>query len=136
MSGPLLDRIDLVVDVPSLPVARLFGRLAGTSARGESSAQVRTRVLAARERQRARYEGRLERVNAAIAAEDLNRFCRPDAAGLRLLERAGERLALSARGCTRVLRVARTVADLAGSEALGVEHVAEAVQYRLVSPGG
>ena len=136
LSGPLLDRIDLVVEVPSLPVSRLFGRLAGKPSHSESSAQVRARVLAARERQRRRFAGRAELVNAAMAPEDLSVSCRLDAASLRLLDRAGERLVLSARGCTRVLKVARTIGDLAGCEDVSVEHVAEALQYRLVPPSG
>ena len=122
VSGPLLDRIDLHVHVPRLPVTQL----ADDAAAGEPSAAVRARVVAARETQRARGDV----PNARLRGRDLRRHSRLDEKGRRLLETATERLGLSARAYTRILRVARTIADLAGEPALHSGHVAEAIQYR------
>jgi magnesium chelatase family protein len=121
ISGPLLDRIDLHVDVPRLPAARLRG---GESA--ESSAAVAARVASAHERQLARQG----RTNAQLSAAELRTICRIESAGVELLGRAVEKLALSARAYHRILRVARTIADLAGAEQLLKAHVAEAVTWR------
>lgn len=121
LSGPLLDRVDLTVEVPALPHADLLGAEAG-----ESSAVVRTRVEAARAIQLARQgvpNARLDPARVAALAQ-------PDEAGARLLAQAMDRLNLSARAYHRVLRVARTLADLAGAERPGVVHIAEAIQYR------
>jgi magnesium chelatase family protein len=123
VSGPLLDRIDLHVHVPRLPVSAL----AAHAAPGEQSAAVRARVLAARAVQCARPGATL---NARLRGRELRRFCRLDDKGQRLLEAATERLGLSARAYTRILRVARTIADLAGAATLSTSHLAEAVQYR------
>ncbi len=130
LSGPLLDRIDLHLELPPVDVADLA---AETSE--ESSAAIRARVMAARARQVERFEGTQIRVNARIGARLLRRWCAlpPDAAGL--LARAVGRLGLSARAYHRILRVARTIADLAGSERVTAEHVAEAVQYRALDRG-
>jgi magnesium chelatase family protein len=125
VSGPLLDRIDLHVEVPRIPV-RL---LAGDGDGGESSAAIRTRVEAARARQRARLGTRIG-TNARIPGREVRRLCRIDARGRQLLEAASERLGLSARAYTRVLRVARTIADLAGETEITTSHLAEAIQYR------
>jgi magnesium chelatase family protein len=124
VSGPLLDRIDLHVDVPRVPVAALGGDATGE----ESSGTIRTRVLAARERQRRRYGS--AQLNAQLPGRLVRRVCRIDAAGGRLLEVASERLGLSARAYTRILRVARTIADLVGQERITTAHLAEAIQYR------
>ena len=126
LSGPLLDRIDLIVDVQPVPIADLTG-----DAAGEPSSAVRARVLAAHERQLSR-PGRAARLNASITGRAFERLCHLDAAGQRLLERSAERLQLSARGFPGVLKVARTIADLAGSEAIAPEHLGESLQYRLV----
>ena len=104
-----------------------YAQLFATGAPEEPSARVRDRVSAARERQRARNRGAL---NAALRGNRLAGDCRPEAGATALLATAGERLALSARAYHRVLRVARTLADLEGCEAVREAHVSEAIQYR------
>jgi len=127
LSGPLRDRIDLVLEVPAVPAALL-----ADDGSGEKSAAVRERVLTARERQaERRAETGGVRVNAALQGRAVWRHCRPDAPGRRLLERAVERLGLSARAYHRVLKVARTIADLHGLEMPGEPEIAEALQYRV-----
>lgn len=123
LSGPLLDRIDLHVDVPALPRDEL---LDGPD--GESSREVRHRVVAARARQRRRL-GPIT-TNASMRPSELERDTTLDAATRRLLERGIDRLGLSARAYARVLRVARTIADLADRERIEAPDVAEALQYR------
>lgn len=125
LSRPLLDRIDLQVELPALEAAEFQ---AATT--GDRSATIRARVLSARERQRARQAGASAALNARLSLRQLRRVSplAPEAA--RLLGAAMTRLGLSARGHDRALRVARTIADLAGVETLGAEHCAEAVQYR------
>ncbi|HUR35855.1 MAG TPA: YifB family Mg chelatase-like AAA ATPase [Vicinamibacterales bacterium] len=125
LSGPLRDRLDLTVDVPRLPPEML-----GASTLAESSATIRQRVMAARERQRLRAAGAGASTNGALASADLRRSCALDAASLRLLRSAAERFGLSARGFDRVRRVARTIADLAACDEIAVDHVAEALQFR------
>jgi len=125
ISGPLLDRIDLHIEVESLPPERL-----ADETQEETSAQVRQRVEAAREIQHLRYAGQRISCNARLDARTLSRYCvmKPDARAL--LMRACEKMNLSNRGYTRLLKVARTIADLAGCEKIELAHVAEAVQYR------
>ncbi|WP_183948870.1 YifB family Mg chelatase-like AAA ATPase [Rehaibacterium terrae] len=122
LSGPLLDRIDIHLEVPRL--AR--GELRPDAPRGEASATVRVRVVAARERQLARA-GKL---NARLGQRETEVHCRLTPADQGLLERAMESLRLSARATHRILRVARTIADLAGSEAIRTAHLTEAIGYR------
>jgi len=124
LSGPLLDRIDLRVNVPRVPYERLRdeGR--------ESSATVRGRVLAARERMAARLVGTARRTNAELTVADIRRWCRVDDDGETLLGAAIRERRLSARGYHRLLRVARTVADLAGSDQIRADDVAVALLMR------
>ena len=127
ISGPMMDRFDLRVEVP--PVA--YGDL-DLPASGETSATVAARVAAARARQAARFQGHANaRVNADLEGSLLDETASPDAEGRALLARVAERFGLSARGYHRVLRVARTIADLAGSAAVRHPHIAEAVSFRL-----
>ena len=121
LSGPLLDRIDLQIEVPALPAEALQ-----KAADGESSATVRGRVSTARQRQQLRQG----KPNARLSTKEIDRYCQPDAAGAALLKQALARLNLSARAYHRVLRVARSIADLAGSETIAPPHIAEAVHYR------
>jgi len=121
LSGPLLDRIDMHVEVPSLPESDLMA-----AANGESSATVRARVLAAR----AREIDRQGKAKAARETAEVDSRCAPDAAGAELLRQAISRLNLSARAYHRVLKLARTLADLAGRDTIVAAHIAEAVQYR------
>ncbi len=124
ISGPLLDRIDLHVHVPRLPPSQMRP----DAPAGEPTAAVRERVLAARGRQ----QQRAGEVNARVGPAALAGSCRLAPADQDLLEHAVERLQLSARSMTRILRVARTIADLAGEAAIGRAHVAEAIGYRLI----
>ncbi len=127
LSGPLRDRLDLTVDVPALPLDAL-----SADAGGESSATVRARVVAARGRQAARHAGDGIKTNAELTPPLMAKYCATDQAALRVLRSAMTRLALSARGYDRVRKVARTIADLTGSDAIHAEHLAEALQYRMV----
>ena len=125
VSGPLLDRIDLHVEMPRVPVAALTGN----EPPGEPSETIRARVIAARTRQRERL-GDSARLNAHLRGAELRRHCDVGDAGRRLLDVATARLGLSARAYTRILRVARTIADLAGEARISTAHLAEAIQYR------
>ncbi len=125
LSGPLLDRIDIQLEVPPVPYRELSRRSGG-----ESSAIVRQRVVAARERERRRLAGSGRRTNAELTAREVRSWCSPDGEGERLLELAMSKLALSARGVFRILKVARTIADLEGSDATQARHIAEAIAYR------
>jgi magnesium chelatase family protein len=127
LSGPLRDRLDLTVDVPALPPDILC-----ESSAGEPSSSVRARVMAARARQQARYEGARVRTNAELTPSLMTRHCAIDRDGMRLLKSAIRRMALSARGYDRVRKVARTIADLAGSDPITADHVAEALQFRML----
>ena len=128
VSGPLLDRIDIIIEVPALPFAELR-----RTTPAESSAAVRSRVTAAREIQRKRYQGSGTFANASMDPSQMRAFCALSPECESLMRAAFDALHLTARSYDRVLRVARTIADLAGSEEILPEHVAEAVQYRTYS---
>ena len=127
ISGPILDRIDLHIDVPAVE----YEQIAATK-KAESSADVRARVNAARKRQQERYYDHGFTKNADLSGAAVKEFCAPDALGERFLQRKFENNNISARGYTRILKVARTIADLAGDECIRLEHVAEAMQYRTI----
>ena len=125
VSGPLLDRIDLHVEVPAVSLKEL------RSSAGESTETVAHRVANARAVQAERFGSQTPTpANSAMGPEQLRRFCAVDPAGRALLDAAFEKLGLSARALDRVLKVARTIADLAGSDAIRAAHLAEAIQYR------
>lgn len=125
VSGPLLDRIDIHIEMPEVGYRELSDR-----ARGEPSSAVRARVNAARARQRARFDGEGILCNAQMNTQQVRAYCSPQGASERLLRQAFAQLRLSARAYQRILKVARTIADLEGSEAILERHYAEAIQYR------
>jgi magnesium chelatase family protein len=125
ISGPLLDRIDIHIEVPRLKQDELL-----TPGKGEASKAVRERVQRARDVQQRRFEGSPVFVNAAMNSRQVRTFCRVDGAPAELLKAAIQRLGLSARAYDRILKLSRTIADLAGEDGIGVPHVAEAIQYR------
>ena len=125
ISGPLLDRIDIHIEVPAVRYKELTDRSAG-----EPSEKIRERVNRARERQLRRFHGMTFYCNAQMGARELHAHCQVEAAGERLLELAINRLGLSARAYTRILKVARTIADLDESESIRAQHISEAIQYR------
>ncbi len=125
ISGPLLDRIDIHIDVPAVKYAELRGGEAV-----EKSAQIRQRVERARAAQQARFRGTSLFANAQMNTKQVRRYCAIAESGERLLENAITRMGLSARAHDRILKVARTVADLEGSESIETKHLAEAVHYR------
>lgn len=125
VSGPILDRIDLCAQMEAVDVASLQD-----GNRAESSAAILGRVLAARERQRERYAGSSCRANADVQAADMNRYCALGPKEKRCMDKLYRSMQLSARAYHRILRVARTIADLAGAEQIGEEHLMEAVYYR------
>jgi len=125
-SGPLLDRIDIHVEVPAVKFREITAERTG-----ETSAQIRERVVTARRRQRERFVAKMNiTCNARMGTKELKTFCALDEATLELLKMAMSELKLSARAYDRILKVARTIADLAGSDRLSSEHISEAIQYR------
>ncbi len=126
VSGPLLDRIDLHIEVPAVKYKDLSSREAG-----EKSALVRGRVIGARSIQTERFKGRKGLFsNADMQSREVREFCRLDSGGEELLKTAITKLGLSARAYDRILKVARTIADLASTPEIRPEHVGEAIQYR------
>lgn len=125
ISGPLLDRIDLIVEVPALDYEELSRRSSA-----ECSADIKKRVNAAREIQRRRFGGDGTMCNAHIGSREMSEICALDAEGEALMHAAFDSMRLSARSYDRILRVARTIADLDGQKNISAEHIAEAIQYR------
>ena len=125
VSGPLIDRLDLAIEVPSVP-AEALALSRNDANRCERSAEVRARVECAHAQQRARQG----KSNARLAVAEVAQHCRPSPDAETLLARAMTRLSLSARAYHRILKVARTIADLAGSATITTAHVAEAIQFR------
>jgi magnesium chelatase family protein len=126
VSGPLLDRIDLHIEVSQVPF-----NVMSSDKRGESSREIRARVIKAREMQQERCKD-IPGVhnNALLSSQQIKKFCSLDASSKLLLEKSMEKLGLSARAYDRILKVARTIADLSGNDSIQLEHVAEAIQYR------
>ena len=125
ISGPLLDRIDIIVEAPALEYEELKNR-----APAESSADIKRRVDAARLIQRKRFEGTGILSNAGMGTKALNAYCLLTPECEQLMHDAFDRMGLTARSYDRILRVARTIADLEGEETIGAMHIAEAIQYR------
>ena len=129
VSGPLLDRIDIEIELPAVS----YSEISGKTAAGEPSAKIRERVNAARKFTDSRLIAGGDKpgtLNANMSTEQLRKYCTPDEAGSTLMREAFESLGLSARGHDRVLRVARTIADLDGMEQVNEDHIAEAIMYR------
>lgn len=127
ISGPLLDRIDIQLEVPAVPFRDLSASRPGTS-----SESMRQAVLGARERQASRFNGSATRCNARMSSRQVREYCPLDSSAIELLKGAVSNLGLSARAHDKVLRVARTIADLDGSEGIHCAHLAEAINYRLL----
>jgi magnesium chelatase family protein len=126
ISGPLLDRIDLHVEVPQVKFREISG-----DKTGETSAEIRASVIAARQRQQKRFAHKPKiTCNARIGPKELKEFCALDAATKEMLKMAMTELNFSARAYDRIVKVARTIADLAGAENISSEHISEAIQYR------
>ena len=125
LSGPLMDRIDLHVEVPALPTAELLG-----APPGETTQAIRTRCAEAR----ARATARQGKPNQALAGQEIDLHSAADGGALQFLTTAAAKLGWSARGTHRTLKIARTIADLAGSASTQLAHVAEAMQYRRMAP--
>ncbi len=124
LSGPLMDRIDIHVEVDNVTFTQLT-----EESNAESSASVKQRVDAARQVQRARFGSKIH-CNSQMTSADMEKYCKIDGRSTALLEESFEKLQLSARAYNRILKVARTIADLDGCESIGVQHIAEALQYR------
>jgi magnesium chelatase family protein len=125
ISGPLLDRIDLHIEVPAVKYRDMADR-----SDGESSREISLRVERSRDIQRERFRGSKVHCNAHMTPRFIKKFCETDAAGNRMLELVTDRMGLSARTYTRILKVARTIADLEGSAGIRENHISEAIQYR------
>ncbi|MBQ9838967.1 MAG: YifB family Mg chelatase-like AAA ATPase [Oscillospiraceae bacterium] len=130
ISGPLLDRIDIIIEVPAVPFDSLRSR-----AEAEPSAAIQARVNNARDIQNARFAGKHAMCNARMGPEEMRRYCELDDQSVALMRKAFDVYGLTARSYDRILKVARTVADLDGSDRIELRHVAEAIQYRAVNLG-
>jgi magnesium chelatase family protein len=127
ISGPLLDRIDIHIEVPAVPYGELASKATGTS-----SAAMKEAVLTARARQTERFAGSGTRTNAQMTSRQLRETCPLNGTCQKLLEQSVDQLGLSARAHDKVLRVARTIADVDGANEIGVEHISEAINYRML----
>lgn len=127
LSGPLMDRIDLHIEVASVDIAEL-----SALHDGESSETVRERVLKAHDIQKKRFKGSKTLYNSRMNEKDIRKFCAIDAQSAKILETAAKKYALSARAYSKILRTARTIADLEGAENIAVKHLLESLQYRLM----
>jgi len=125
ISGPMMDRMDIHIEVPAVDYDKL-----ASERLGERSASVRARVERARELQRQRFDGTSLTCNADMGPAEVRQFCAVDATGKALLRTAMQQLHMSARAYHRILKLARTIADLADSEGIQTAHLAEAIQYR------
>lgn len=125
ISGPLLDRIDIHIEVPAVKYKDLIG-----DPSGESSSEIRKRVNRARQIQHQRFAGEKIYCNAHMRTRQIRKYCKVEESGMRLLEIAIKQLGLSARAYDRILKVSRTIADLAESDIIDAEHISEAIQYR------
>jgi len=125
ISGPLLDRIDIQVEVPKVEFKDIISKV-----EGESSAEIRKRVIEARQRQLQRFKGKKIYCNSQMGTKEVKKYCQVDDQGRELLEMAVDRLGFSARAYTRALKVARTTADLNNEERISPAHISEAIQYR------
>ncbi|MCP4711705.1 MAG: ATP-binding protein, partial [Planctomycetes bacterium] len=125
ISGPLLDRIDIHVEVPGVPYRELTDKRDGTS-----SAVMREQVMGACQRQVDRYKGLNVRSNSGLNSRQVRQFCQIDESGQNMIKQAVYELGLSARAHDKILKIARTIADLEGSETVAGQHVGEAIQYR------
>lgn len=125
LSGPILDRIDIHIEVPALSFQTLTGQESS-----ETSEAIRARVLECRKIQKLRYRQKSYRTNSQMSPKDIKAFATPDAQGCKLIEMAMKELRLSARAYYKILKIARTISDLAGCEQIQSEHIAEAIQYR------
>ena len=126
ISGPLLDRIDIHIEVPAVPFEELSARKTTT----ETSEMMRGNVVKARRAQAERFGSGPVRYNALMTSRQVRQYCELEQSGKEMLRAGVESLGLSARAHDKILRVARTIADIAGSEAIGEEHLAEAISYR------
>ena len=127
ISGPLLDRIDIHIEVPAVPFRELSGEAPGTS-----SATMREQVATARQAQQARFDGSPTRQNARMTHRQNREYCMLDSEGANMLKGAMAELGLSARAHDKILRVARTIADLDASSAIAPAHIGEAINYRML----
>ncbi len=127
ISGPLLDRIDIHIEVPAVPFKEL-----ASQQRGTSSEEMRQSVVIARERQQQRFQGSRTRTNAHMATRQIREYCKLDSDCLALLKSSVQEMGLSARAHDKILRVARTIADLDEADSLAIEHLSEAVNFRLL----
>src|SRR5512135_3261613 len=125
VSGPLMDRIDIHIEVPAIKFNEI-----SSDVQGEPSAAIRDRVTRARAMQQERFRSDGIYANAHMKPRHIRKYCKIDSQCQSLMEKAMNRLGLSARAYNRVLKVARTIADLEGSEALSAQHISEAIQYR------